>query len=91
MTTDNESVNRGMCTGEWPKNGLGIPVAFEMVSKPHETDAIADKRNWREPRLANSDAAIDGGCHGESDRILHSGFCPEKSYVRRPQSTWEGD
>ncbi len=31
-------------------DGLGIPVAFKMVSKPHTTSAIVDKRATRASR-----------------------------------------
>jgi hypothetical protein len=31
-------------------------------------------------RRRHGDAAGNGGCHGESDRILHSGVFPEKSW-----------
>jgi hypothetical protein len=31
-------------------DGLGIPVAFKMVSKPHTTNAIVDKRATRASR-----------------------------------------
>ena len=66
---------------------LGIPVAFKMVSKPHTSNAIVDTRK---PRSAGSDAANDGGCHGQSDRILHSGSFLKQSQ-HGPGRTWQSD
>jgi len=77
----------GVCTGTTvialrepqPEIGLGIRLAFEIVSQQSSNAVVGKRRTQDEPRLDGGDATDDGGCHGESDRVLHSGFFYEKS------------
>jgi len=69
-----------------------MPVAFEMVGKPQTPSVALDKQGLNcEQRLASGQAADDGGCHGESDRILRSGFFAQNSWLHSSQRPWETD
>ena len=58
-------------------------LASDLLSKSSVSsrqNAVVGKRGTQdEPRLDVGDAADDGGCHGEGDRVLHSRFFSEKS------------
>jgi len=77
----------GVCTGSTvialrqpqPEIGLGIRLAFEIVSQQSSNAVVGNAECRTSLGLDGGDATDNGGCHGESDRVLHSGFSYEKS------------